>query len=142
MKNQCESIKWARQHCNAEMTTLFFCISSIQHDFTLENLNKHFISIFFIVKLSSNYITAILGRSPFTIYKHFENKNCIHGKLMSALLQHFRIRSFSTVLRKNRLRHLEWLCTKCHQVLQLRLRTITQSVIFWLSFDFGTVNAA
>lgn len=82
--------------------------------------------------------TAISKQSPRTIYKHFEKIVYTESwdQLCCSTLDTF----FSATLRKNRLRHLDRLCTKCHQVLLLRLRSISRSVISWLSFDFATVD--
>lgn len=69
----------------------------------------------------ANQVTTIPKQSPFTANEHFEK--LVHT---SALLEHFGY-VFLLLPRKNRLRHLERLCTKCHQVLRLRLRTSAEA---------------
>lgn len=108
-------------------------INSIHKSFVFHNSSMETVS-----KLK---FTAILKHSPLTIYTHFEKKKwyTLQADISYAVALWIR---FSAVVRKNRLRHLDRPCTKCHQVVQLRLRTILQSVISWLSFDFRTVNTA
>lgn len=80
-----------------------------------------------------------------THYLQAFRNNCIHLKLKSALLEHFGYVFFSLLsLLSSTEKSIEtsWKVSvpKCHQVVQLRVRSIMRSVIFWLSFDFGTVK--